>query len=87
MREMNRLVDAFHDAMESSKGSFPEACTILADAMQFDDELQLEVAMWTIGTMLQPGRGALERAFKADTGKTFDEFVSRQLQRARERVG
>ena len=73
---MNRFVCAFNNAMEQSKGRFPQAAAILAEEMEFDDSLRVEAALVLIASAMQPGRGELERVFQLDTGKTLDEFVS-----------
>ncbi len=81
---MNRFVCAFNNAMEQSKGKFPRAAAILAEDMEFDDALRVEAALVLIASMMQPGRGELERVFESDTGKTLDEFVSGFLPAAHE---
>ena len=76
---MDRFVPAFNTAMQKSKGRFSEAAAILADAMEFHEELRVEAALLLIASTLQPGRSELERALEADTGMTLDGFVSKFL--------
>ncbi len=81
---MSRLACAFNNALEQSKGRFPKAGAILAEALEFDDSLRVEAALVLIASIMQPGRGELERIFQLDTGKTLDEFVARYLPAAQE---
>lgn len=74
---MRHVPGAFNAAMAEAEGRFGQAAELLADLMEYDDELRAEAAALLIACLLEPGRSVHADTFLRDTGRTVEDFVER----------
>jgi hypothetical protein len=72
-----KLPNVYNAVVKASGGKIREAASLLADRIEYDDDLRKEVAITVIAMLAEPGFSEHQRIFQEDMGGSLSDFVIR----------